>query len=73
MHIVIFLFDIYFFTLNPGETKWLLFFVSYRGLDQHEVDQMGYTALHVACETGRTHNVRLLLERSKRNSGRCQM
>ena len=34
-------------------------------MDPHEMDAMGYTPLHVACETGREHNVRLLLERAK--------
>ena len=29
------------------------------------MDAMGYTPLHVACETGRNHNVRLLLEKAK--------
>ena len=29
------------------------------------MDGMGYTPLHLACEAGREHNVRVLLERAK--------
>ncbi len=31
-------------------------------MDPTEVDQSGQTALHVACEVGRAHNVEVLLK-----------
>jgi len=46
-------------------SKEPLEFLLKRGMDPNEMDAMGYTPLHVACETGRNHNVRLLLEKAK--------
>ena len=33
-----------------------------RNVDPEEIDQSGQTALHIACEVGRAHNVEVLLK-----------
>lgn len=40
-------------------------FVSQRGIKTDEPDIDGNTALHVAAEAGRAHNVELLLRKAK--------
>ena len=37
----------------------------FRGQDPEEVDNSGTTALMIACETNRPHNVELLLKKAK--------